>query len=807
MFFFCLGKVIFPGTGYLYLAWKAYGNVLGIGSLYDETPVKISDIRFLRATIMNTTTVVIFSVIIQCGTGHFEITESGTSVCTGYISRISENTKIFSELPEIKTDAVVLQMNDFYKESRIKGYNFEDDFVSVLEVRSDGEKGKIRWSGSIIPFIDGMMQMDGITYDSRASLGITGIDCVLIDPKRFAEAIKTNEDGIEYVDVRDSKRLGIIQADGIEIQGTKVNVLPMSKLFVGEPVLESYKFIPYHNCNKLSVAEAIRVLVQLWLENVPILIPKIVEIGSETEEPLITYVQKAIDDIPLITPDMTLLTTKADLEVPEITVEHTTELSENMNCSLILTTSCCALNDKLDSILSASKETVYIISREKSDFDASNTNFTFQHEILSTITVEDHVLVLIKYKREAEEVPFNVVEISKSDDSFDWMAELKEKLKEGKVCLVAQNDSQSGIVGLVNCLKREPKIDVTCVFINDPTAPDFDVEIPFYKDQLNKNLAINVYSNGNWGSYRHLSLIISQTSNPQKGHCFANTSVKGDLSSMQWFNGPLDSDDPDLIAVQYSALNFKDVMIASGKMDLTPLYPRLQQDCIIGFEYSGVKKDGKKVMGMVGYEALATYVKPIDYFTWEIPESWTLEEAATVPVVYSTVYAAFFIESHIKKGKTILIHAGSGGVGLAAIQVALSYGLEVFTTVSTTEKKEYLLQRFPTLNESHIGNSRDTSFYNMVMHETNGDGVDYVLNSLSDEKLITSLRCVAEGGHFLEIGKYDIVMNTRIGLGHFSKNITFHTIMLDQSYSKQDDDDLYVSSFLNWVYKKSKSYF
>lgn len=154
--------------------------------------------------------------------------------------------------------------------------------------------------------------------------------------------------------------------------------------------------------------------------------------------------------------------------------------------------------------------------------------------------------------------------------------------------------------------------------------------------------------------------------------------------------------------------------------------------------------------------------------------------------MYSTVYLAFFICCKIQKGQTVLIHAGSGGVGLAAIQVALAYGLTVYTTVSTDEKRNYLLETFPALKPENIGNSRDLSFEVMVMQNTEGRGVDYVLNSLSEEKLRASLRCVAENGFFLEIGKYDIANGSPVGLDYFKNGITFKPVL----FTIKDNDEV-----------------
>lgn len=81
--------------------------------------------------------------------------------------------------------------------------------------------------------------------------------------------------------------------------------------------------------------------------------------------------------------------------------------------------------------------------------------------------------------------------------------------------------------------------------------------------------------------------------------------------------------------------------------------------------------------------------------------------------------------------------------------------------------------------ESNIGNSRDCTFERLIKLRTRGKGVDYVLNCLSDEKLQASIRCLGRGGVFLEIGKFDMSNDTKIGLGVFLKEISFRSVMVD----------------------------
>lgn len=133
----------------------------------------------------------------------------------------------------------------------------------------------------------------------------------------------------------------------------------------------------------------------------------------------------------------------------------------------------------------------------------------------------------------------------------------------------------------------------------------------------------------------------------------------------------------------------------------------------------------------------------------------------------------------MRRGESVLIHAGTGGVGQAAIAIALHMGCTVFTTVGSQEKRDFLKKTFPQLTDANIANSRDTTFEQHVLFHTKGRGVDLVLNSLAEEKLQASVRCVAKHGRFLEIGKYDLSNNNPLGMALFLKNVTFHGILLD----------------------------
>jgi fatty acid synthase len=88
------------------------------------------------------------------------------------------------------------------------------------------------------------------------------------------------------------------------------------------------------------------------------------------------------------------------------------------------------------------------------------------------------------------------------------------------------------------------------------------------------------------------------------------------------------------------------------------------------------------------------------------------------------------------------------------------------------------LKEFPQLKEENIGNSRDTSFEDMIIERTDEKGVNYVLNSLADEKLQASMRCLAKHGYFVEIGMSDILQNSKLDMKYLSDHKSFKSIFL-----------------------------
>jgi NADPH:quinone reductase-like Zn-dependent oxidoreductase len=155
----------------------------------------------------------------------------------------------------------------------------------------------------------------------------------------------------------------------------------------------------------------------------------------------------------------------------------------------------------------------------------------------------------------------------------------------------------------------------------------------------------------------------------------------------------------------------------------------------------------------------------------------TFEVAATVPVVFATAYYALFDLGRLQEDERVLIHAGAGGVGQSAIMLAQMIGAEIFVTVGSVEKKQFLMAQYG-IPEDHILYSRDTSFARGIKRATNGEGVDVVVNSLAGDLLRETWECLAPFGRFVEIGKADITKNTRLDMLPFEYNVSFASVDL-----------------------------
>ena len=277
----------------------------------------------------------------------------------------------------------------------------------------------------------------------------------------------------------------------------------------------------------------------------------------------------------------------------------------------------------------------------------------------------------------------------------------------------------------------------------------------------------------------------------------------GDLESMELVACERVTPGPGKIevAVTASSINFADVLVAFGR------YPafegRLPQ---LGTDFAGVvtavgpdvtnHKVGDHVGGVCADGCWATFITCNADLAVTLPAGLADEQAAAVTTATATAWYGLHELARIKSGDKVLIHSATGGVGQAAIAIARAAEAEIFATAGNEQRRQLLRD----MGIEHAYDSRSLEFADQIRRDTQGYGVDVVLNSVTGAAQRAGLELLALGGRFVEIGKRDIYGDTRLGLFPFRRNLAFYAVDLGLlSYSDPDR----LRELLNTVYQRT----
>jgi NADPH2:quinone reductase len=180
---------------------------------------------------------------------------------------------------------------------------------------------------------------------------------------------------------------------------------------------------------------------------------------------------------------------------------------------------------------------------------------------------------------------------------------------------------------------------------------------------------------------------------------------------------------------------------------------------IVGYQAAGVVRElGEGVEGLVvGQPVVATMpagshaelVSLPARSVWPLPDGLTLRDAAAVPIEFATAHDCLFEFGHLQDGETVLVQAGAGGVGVAAIQLAKAAGATVLATASSDER----LERLRDYGLDHPVNYASGDVVHEVMNATDGRGVDLVVDPVGGRVLETSIASLAYRGRVSWVGR------------------------------------------------------
>ncbi len=222
-----------------------------------------------------------------------------------------------------------------------------------------------------------------------------------------------------------------------------------------------------------------------------------------------------------------------------------------------------------------------------------------------------------------------------------------------------------------------------------------------------------------------------------------------------------------LVRVHATALNRADLLQRRG---LYPPPPGASE--VIGLEIAGEVVEvgseaegfapGDRVCALVPGGGYAEYAAVPAGMAMRLPDSWTYEQGAAVPEVFLTAYMNLFWLGGLQKGQQVLIHAGASGVGTAAIQLVQMVGATAYVTAGSTEKLDFC----KGLGAKAGWNYHEGSFLPWVKDQTNGTGVNLILDFIGAPYYQDNIQSLAMDGRLIIIGTMGGTKVPEVDLGY-----------------------------------------
>jgi polyketide synthase 3/4 len=346
------------------------------------------------------------------------------------------------------------------------------------------------------------------------------------------------------------------------------------------------------------------------------------------------------------------------------------------------------------------------------------------------------------------------------------------------------NLEQAGLRGLMRVIDSEhPHLSATQIDVDDATDPE-RVALQLKSGSAEDETA---WRGGQWyaarlrpGPLRPAERRTTVVDHDRDGMRL-QIRTPGDLESLEFtaFDRVPPGPGEIEVAVTSSTVNFADVLVAFGRY---PTFEGYQQR--LGGDFAGVvtaigpdvteHQVGDRVGGMSRNGCWGTFVIADARHAVTLPPEVPLEDAAAVPTAAATAWYGLYDLARISPTDKVLIHSGTGGVGQAAIAIARAVGCEIFATAGSSQRRKLLRD----MGIEHVYDSRSTEFADQIRADTQGYGVDVVLNSLPGAAQRAGIELLALGGRFIELGKRDIYGDAHLGLFPFRRNLSLFAVDL-----------------------------
>ncbi|CAH0713976.1 unnamed protein product, partial [Brenthis ino] len=752
-------KNLYPFSGALVGVWDTLAMVLGVEK--KQLSVKFTDINFFTQPILLKQRNLRLNIALHRGNGRFEVLDESTKIVTGYITGEIKKDSPHNVNLNCKEE-MQLKSDDIYKLFSIRDYNYSGVFRSIYNASLSLSEANIKWEDNWVAMIDSMLQLNALRRIHETVSQPHFVRKIVIDVKKhFDEMYEI--DGIKVTPARIFDVYDYTRCGGIIMQNIRFHDLPTICKNVG---IKALKFVPHFSTNTIDKASALSTYIQISAENLNKYNLNIVEIIENSVSGFVDTNQ-IISEIPGI---------KANYSVIARDSLKTINTSSLGGIDLMLVSNLSNNDDLCQMLHRVLTCNTFVVNYEKYKAEISRDRPSSVYQSICAHTIGPTVLELVLWRPTGSNVGTSVVTVNTESDFALLTSRITAKQLNQKLVILTSYPPLASLKTAVKKWRKEDNRKINLLMINNEFSSTRNLDkIPL------TDLAFNILHNGAWGGEYYLPA--KETSSKEGIGLELNIRHLGDLDSLHWTEVSEPRGAGINVKVHFAGVNFVEVQKKMGVISCDKKDMQL-------FDFSGTTDSGARVMGIANYEYIRTHVSVKPEYVWPVPAHWTMEDAATVPLAYCLALYCLCIKARLKPGITILVHGGAGAFGQAVISIALAYGCKVFTTVSDVNKKRFLRRLFPELKESHIGNSRDTSFGDMVLYATKGDGCDLIVSFVKGALKDTTIQCCRRSGTIIDTTllltkeKYDF------GMKKLAKSISYSTMNLFSMLEHEEEEEI-----------------
>ncbi|CAH0714556.1 unnamed protein product, partial [Brenthis ino] len=746
------GKNLFPFAAALVLVWDTFAMTLMVER--KKLSVQFRDVHFHSQPLLHDQRQLRIKISFQRGTGRFEVMNENIKVISGYITAEITNNRILEVNSECH-DSTQLCSNDIYQLLHTQGYNYTDDFRSIYNSNFSLTEAQIIWQNNWITFIDGMLQLSALSCNHKMICMPEAFSKLTIDVENHFNNI-SNADEQNILIANILKTQDCIKCGGVIIEHIKYeNLAPLNKNVVS---LKTKKFVPHFPTNNSDELTASYIFLQIAAENLNKQFINVVEIlRDETAK-------SNFEAIRGISNNISGIRTQHSFVYKDKILED----GEKINSADLLLTTNLSSDKNMDQMLQRILKCDSLLVNKELDIEGKfNRCPSMLYRSVNAHIINNYNRIELAIWKPKDSNGSSVYTV-RSPSDLSYVSSLISTIPlSQKVYLLASYPLVKGLKSLIKEWRNERKVYLTIIH-----QDEWDDKL--LNEILFKDLVTNIYKNSVWGGEYILPL--EETSTP-KHNIMLKCARAGDFDSIYWIEAPQKYDGGINVDVHYAGINLVYLKEEAGIINSY----NTDGQRAFKVDFSGITETGNRVMGIVPDQVISTQVKAQPELLWPVPDHWSLEDAATVPLAYCIAFYCLMIKTQLIPGRRVLIHGGAGALGQALISIALAFHCKVFATVNDIRKKQFLQKLFPQLQDDHIGNSCDHSFGDMVLGATGGEGCDIIVSCVQGELKNTTLKCCATSGITLDTTQLLSCEDFNFGMYNLTKcrsyaRINFSTI-------------------------------